>query len=140
MIYSSKLLDPHNYFILIENESFRNWTFRRMIDEAKPDHRRRTHDKHFYSFILFLIQIKYLFSSVYWETFLEMPSILADYNVISEIGKGTFGKCCKVQRVSDDKLFCWKQVFYGQMSESEKESLVREVNLLRYCSKCLKSV
>merc|ERR1711990_35166 len=61
----------------------------------------------------------------------EMPSILADYNVISEIGKGTFGKCCKVQRVSDDKLFCWKQVFYGQMSESEKESLVREVDLLR---------
>jgi len=60
-----------------------------------------------------------------------MPSSLSDYRVLGEIGTGSFGKCCKVERNSDQKLFCWKQVFYGKMSESEKESLVREVNLLR---------
>ena len=65
------------------------------------------------------------------QLFKKMPSLLSDYKVIDEIGTGSFGKCCKVQRLSDGKLYCWKQVSYGQMSESEKESLVREVNLLR---------
>jgi len=56
---------------------------------------------------------------------------LSDYRVISEIGTGSFGKCCKIERISTGQTLVWKEVYYGQMSESEKESLVREVNLLR---------
>lgn len=60
-----------------------------------------------------------------------MPGRETDYDVIQEIGTGSFGKCCLVRRKLDGQKFVWKQVQYGQMREAEKESLVREVNLLR---------
>ena len=60
-----------------------------------------------------------------------MTGKLSDYRVISEIGTGSFGKCCKIEKISTGQTLVWKEVYYGQMSESEKESLVREVNLLR---------
>ena len=56
---------------------------------------------------------------------------LSDYEVVDEIGTGSYGKCCKIRRCSDGRLLVWKQISYSQMNESEKESLVREVNLLR---------
>jgi len=55
----------------------------------------------------------------------------SDYEVISQIGTGSFGRCCLVKRKRDDEIFVWKEVNYSQMRENEKESLVREVNLLR---------
>ena len=60
-----------------------------------------------------------------------MPGSASDYEVVSEIGTGSFGKCCLVYRKRDGQQFVWKEVNYGQMREGEKESLVREVNLLR---------
>ena len=60
-----------------------------------------------------------------------MPGSASDYEVVSEIGTGSFGKCCLVCRKRDGQQFVWKEVNYGQMREAEKESLVREVNLLR---------
>ena len=59
---------------------------------------------------------------------------LTDYEVVEEIGTGTFGTCCKIRRVSDGQLLVWKQISYSKMNEAEKESLVREVNLLRELS------
>lgn len=59
---------------------------------------------------------------------------LLDYEVVEEIGTGTFGTCCKIRRLADGELLVWKQISYAKMNEAEKESLVREVNLLRELS------
>ena len=57
---------------------------------------------------------------------------LSDYEVVEEIGTGTFGTCCKIRRISDGQPLVWKQISYSKMNEAEKEALVREVNLLRW--------
>ena len=53
------------------------------------------------------------------------------YEVISQIGRGNFGKISKIMRKSDKKILIWKELDYGQMSEKEKEQIVSEVNILR---------
>jgi NIMA (never in mitosis gene a)-related kinase len=53
------------------------------------------------------------------------------YKVLSMIGKGSFGVISKVERKSDKKIFVWKEINYGKMSEREKKQLVAEVNILR---------
>jgi serine/threonine protein kinase len=60
-----------------------------------------------------------------------MPGRQSDYTVVQQIGVGSFGTCCLVKRLADGQKFVWKEVRYGNMREAEKESLVREVNLLR---------
>ena len=60
-----------------------------------------------------------------------MPSKLSDYDVVKEIGSGSYGKCVKIKRRSDGKFLVWKDMDYGSMTESEKQQLVSEVNLLR---------
>ena len=44
----------------------------------------------------------------------------SDYRVVADIGQGSFGKVQKIQRVSDGKVFVWKELNYGKMSEKEK--------------------
>ena len=53
------------------------------------------------------------------------------YEVISNIGKGSFGVVSKIKRKSDGKTLVWKELNYGKMSEKEKQQLVAEVNILR---------
>ena len=53
------------------------------------------------------------------------------YEVISQIGRGNFGKISKIMRKSDKKILIWKELDYGQMSEKEKEQIVTEVNILQ---------
>lgn len=60
-----------------------------------------------------------------------MPSKLLDYDILSEIGSGSYGTCKKVRRRSDQKILVWKELDYGKMTEAEKKMLVSEVNLLR---------
>ena len=36
-----------------------------------------------------------------------------------------------VKRKSDAKIFVWKELNYGKMTEREKQQLVAEVNILR---------
>lgn len=60
-----------------------------------------------------------------------MPSKLMDYDIISEIGSGSYGTCKKVRRKNDNKILVWKELDYGKMTEVEKQMLVSEVNLLR---------
>ncbi|NXB48886.1 NEK2 kinase, partial [Leucopsar rothschildi] len=43
----------------------------------------------------------------------------------------SYGKCRKVRRKADGKILVWKELDYGMMTESEKQMLVSEVNLLR---------
>ncbi|XP_066034423.1 serine/threonine-protein kinase Nek2 isoform X3 [Chamaea fasciata] len=60
-----------------------------------------------------------------------MPSRPDDYEVLLTIGAGSYGKCRKVRRKADGKILVWKELDYGMMTESEKQMLVSEVNLLR---------
>ena len=43
------------------------------------------------------------------------------YEVICDIGKGSFGKVQKIRRKSDGKTFVWKELNYGIMNEKEKQ-------------------
>ena len=60
-----------------------------------------------------------------------MPSKLNDYEILGIVGSGSYGKCVKVKRRNDGKILVWKDMEYGAMTESEKQQLVCEVNLLR---------
>ncbi|XP_022335257.2 serine/threonine-protein kinase Nek2-like isoform X2 [Crassostrea virginica] len=60
-----------------------------------------------------------------------MPSTLDDFEVIETIGSGSYGTCKKIKRKRDGKFLVWKEMEYGTMTESEKQMLVSEVNLLR---------
>lgn len=42
------------------------------------------------------------------------------YEVIADIGQGSFGKVQKVKRIADGKVLVWKEMNYGIMSEKEK--------------------
>lgn len=42
------------------------------------------------------------------------------YEIISDIGQGSFGKVQKVKRISDGRVLVWKELNYGIMSEKEK--------------------
>jgi NIMA (never in mitosis gene a)-related kinase len=53
------------------------------------------------------------------------------YEVVCEIGKGSFGSVHKIRRVCDNKILVWKELNYGKMTEKEKQQLVAEVNILR---------
>lgn len=61
----------------------------------------------------------------------RMASTLDDFAVISIIGSGSYGTCRKIRRKKDGKVLAWKEMDYGSMTESEKQMLVSEVNLLR---------
>ncbi|NXC39851.1 NEK2 kinase, partial [Penelope pileata] len=60
-----------------------------------------------------------------------MPGRPEDYEVLLTIGAGSYGKCRKVRRKADGKILVWKELDYGSMTETEKQMLVSEVNLLR---------
>jgi len=53
------------------------------------------------------------------------------YEVIAEIGRGSFGQVFKIRRKADNRILVWKELNYGRMSEKEKQMLVSEVNILR---------
>ncbi|XP_052058106.1 serine/threonine-protein kinase Nek2-like isoform X1 [Mytilus californianus] len=62
----------------------------------------------------------------------KMPySTLDDFEPLSTIGCGSYGTCKKIRRKKDGKIYAWKEMDYGSMTESEKQMLVSEVNLLR---------
>ncbi|KAJ1518181.1 Serine/threonine-protein kinase Nek2 [Coelomomyces lativittatus] len=53
------------------------------------------------------------------------------YEVLSVIGSGSFGRICKVRRISDGKILARKEIDYKKMKDKERRQLVQEVNLLR---------
>lgn len=58
-------------------------------------------------------------------------SSLDAYEVLSVIGKGSFGTVAKIRRKTDARVLVWKELNYGSMREKEKQLVVSEVNILR---------
>jgi len=56
---------------------------------------------------------------------------MENYEVLEHLSTGSFGKVCKIRRKSDGKVLVWKELYYGTMTEKEKQQLVSEVNILR---------
>lgn len=56
---------------------------------------------------------------------------LQDYEVISVIGSGAFGTCFKVRDKTSGAIYAWKSMDYDELSETKKESLISEINVLR---------
>ena len=56
---------------------------------------------------------------------------MENYEILSQIGHGNFGKIFKIRRKQDNKILIWKELDYGQMTSKEKEQIVTEVNILR---------
>jgi hypothetical protein len=45
------------------------------------------------------------------------------YQIIEEIGKGSYGSVHKIKKTAaedQDKLYCWKEINYGHLSEKER--------------------
>ena len=53
------------------------------------------------------------------------------YDLLHQIGEGSFGNVCVIKRKADDQPFVWKEIDYGQLPTKEKHQLVAEVNILR---------
>ncbi|GAM18256.1 hypothetical protein SAMD00019534_014310 [Acytostelium subglobosum LB1] len=53
------------------------------------------------------------------------------YEVLGHLGKGSFGSVSKIRRKEDGRTLVWKEIFYGEMKEKEKQLLVNEVNILQ---------
>ena len=42
------------------------------------------------------------------------------YELLAEIGNGSFGKVYKIRRKEDGRVLVWKELHYSNMSEKEK--------------------
>ena len=53
------------------------------------------------------------------------------YNVICEIGKGSYGRVSKIVRKSDKKLLIWKELNCGNIPAKEKQFITNEISILK---------
>lgn len=59
-----------------------------------------------------------------------MSGHVEDYEVLNVIGTGSFGTCYKVRKKSNGRLYVWKAIGYGGMSE-EKKQVCLNISLLK---------
>jgi NIMA (never in mitosis gene a)-related kinase len=53
------------------------------------------------------------------------------YEVVKEeLGRGSYGRIQLIKHIETGKLYVWKKVHYGNMSDKEKEHLISEVQIL----------
>ena len=56
---------------------------------------------------------------------------LADFEMVSELGRGTYGVVHKVRSKKDGKIYCLKKVKCGQLSAQHQREVLMEVLMLR---------
>lgn len=61
-----------------------------------------------------------------------MSGQIEDYEVLEVIGTGSFGTCYKVRNKLSGKIYVWKAIDYGKMTEEKKQ--VRNSILIYVCS------
>eukprot|EP01112_Ceratiomyxa_fruticulosa_P021524 TRINITY_DN75_c0_g1_i2.p1 TRINITY_DN75_c0_g1~~TRINITY_DN75_c0_g1_i2.p1 ORF type:complete len:448 (+),score=93.70 TRINITY_DN75_c0_g1_i2:188-1345(+) len=54
-----------------------------------------------------------------------------NYEVLGQLGEGSFGSVFKIRQKSDGRILVWKQLHFSEMKEKEKQLLVQEVNILQ---------
>eukprot|EP01063_Lacrimia_lanifica_P009082 TRINITY_DN16108_c0_g1_i1.p1 TRINITY_DN16108_c0_g1~~TRINITY_DN16108_c0_g1_i1.p1 ORF type:complete len:647 (+),score=197.62 TRINITY_DN16108_c0_g1_i1:55-1995(+) len=54
-----------------------------------------------------------------------------EYEPLETIGYGSFGRVAKIRRRADNRIFVWKEMDFGKMTDKEKQFIVTEVNILR---------
>ncbi|KAI9223655.1 Nek2 bound To hybrid compound 21 [Blastocladiella britannica] len=59
------------------------------------------------------------------------PDSPQNYEFLSVIGSGSFGRICKVKRIRDGAVLARKEIEYRRMKDKERQQLVQEVNILR---------
>lgn len=47
------------------------------------------------------------------------------------IGKGSFGKVYKVKSKIDNKIYVYKEIFYGEMNRREQQQMLNELNIMQ---------
>ena len=57
-------------------------------------------------------------------------STMADFEIISELGKGSFGYVYKVRRRTDSKIYALKKVAFSKLNPKEKENSLNEIRIL----------
>ena len=45
---------------------------------------------------------------------------MENYEILKAIGKGSFGVVYQVKKITDGKIYVWKELNYGKMTEREK--------------------
>ena len=55
---------------------------------------------------------------------------LNDFKVVSQLGKGTFSKVFKVERLTTGKIYALKKVSMQPLSIKEKQNALNEVRIL----------
>ena len=57
-------------------------------------------------------------------------SKITDFDIICELGSGSFGTVRKVRRKEDNLIYCIKEVRIGELSKVEQQDAINEVNIL----------
>ena len=66
----------------------------------------------------------------YINSSFPQSSSLSDFEILSQLGKGSFGFVYKVRRKSDNIIYALKKVSFSQLSQKEKSNSLNEIRIL----------
>lgn len=55
---------------------------------------------------------------------------IKDFDILNELGKGTFGSVYKVKRKKDNEIYALKKVYMNKLKQKEKDNSLNEVRIL----------